>query len=65
MLKRIKLRVQKVEIERENKVKELLEIQNDIKRIDGKLKKLNFFKHEYEELVNKFNQFIKAEFTRK
>ena len=65
MLKRIRARLQRVEIERENKERELLEIQNEIKRLDGKTKKLNSFKTEYEHLVSRFNEFIKNEFTKK
>ena len=65
MLKRIRVRLQRVEIERENKERELLEIQNEIKRLDGKTKKLNSFKAEYDRLVGRFNEFIKNEFTKK
>ena len=65
MLKRIRARLQRVEIERENKERELLEIQNEIKRLDGKTKKLNSFKAEYERLVGRFNEFVKNEFTKK
>lgn len=65
MLKRIRVRLQRVEIERENKERELLEIQNEIKRLDGKTKKLNSFKAEYERLVGRFNEFVKNEFTKK
>lgn len=65
MLKRIRARLQRVEIERENKERELLEIQNEIKRLDGKTKKLNSFKAEYERLIGRFNEFVKNEFTKK
>jgi len=64
MLNRIRAKMQRVIIERENKEMELLAIQNEIKKLDGKAKRLNLFKQEYEELVNKFNQFIKVEFTK-
>ena len=64
MLRRIKVKIQRVEMEKQNKLKELLQIQNEIKKLDDKFVKLNSFKKEYEELAERFNQFLQNEFTR-
>ena len=64
MLRRIKAKILRVQNEKENKLKELLEIQNELKKIDGKMAKLNGFMNQYEQLVNKFNEFLKNEFIK-
>ncbi len=65
MIRRIIERLKKLEIDRDEKEEEIRKLQEEIKLIDERKNKLQGFKEEYEQLVIKFTDFIKNEFTKK
>ena len=65
MIRRIIERLKKLEIDRDEKEEEIRKLQEEIKLIDERKNKLQGFKKEYEQLVIKFTDFIKNEFTKK
>ena len=65
MIRRIIERLKKLEIDRAEKEEEIKKLQEEIKLIDERKSKLQGFKEEYEQLVIKFTEFIKNEFTKK
>lgn len=65
MIRRIIEKLKKLEIDRAEKEEEIRKLQEEIKLIDERKSKLQGFKEEYEQLVIKFTDFIKNEFTKK
>lgn len=60
MLKKILLKIQKLEQQKQVKLEKLAIIQGEIDDIDLKLKKLNSFKRDYEKLQNNSSEYIKS-----
>ena len=58
MLKKILLKINKLEQQRQLKVNKQTELQTEIDDIDLKLKKLNSFKREYEKLQTNSTDFL-------
>lgn len=58
MLKKILLKIQKLEQQRQSKVDKQLEIQKEIEVLDVNLKKLYSFKKEYEKLEHNSTDFL-------
>lgn len=58
MLKKILLKINKLEQQRQLKVNKQTELQTEIDDIDLKLKKLNSFKREYEKLQSNSTDFL-------
>lgn len=58
MLKKILLKIQKLEQQRQIKVDKQLEIQKEIEVLDVNLKKLYSFKKEYEKLEHNSTDFL-------
>lgn len=58
MIKKILLKIQKLEQQKQTKLNKLATIQAEIDDIDIKLKKLNSFKRDYEKLENNSTEFL-------
>ena len=58
MLKKILLKINKLEQQRQLKINKQTELQTEIDDIDLKLKKLNSFKREYEKLQTNSTDFL-------
>jgi len=58
MLKKILLKINKLEQQRQLKINKQTELQTEIDDIDLKLKKLNSFKREYEKLQSNSTDFL-------
>lgn len=58
MLKKILLKIQKLEQQKQVKQGKQAEIQKEIDEIDAKLKKLYTFKKDYEKLENNSTEFL-------
>lgn len=58
MLKKILLKINKLEQQKQLKVNKQTELQTEIDDIDLKLKKLNSFKREYEKLQTNSTDFL-------
>ena len=58
MLKKILLKINRLEQQRQLKVNKQTELQTEIDDIDLKLKKLNSFKRDYEKLQNNSTEFL-------
>jgi len=58
MLKKILLKINRLEQQRQLKVNKQTELQTEIDDIDLKLKKLNSFKREYEKLQTNSTDFL-------
>ena len=58
MLKKILLKINRLEQQRQLKVNKQTELQTEIDDIDLKLKKLNSFKREYEKLQSNSTDFL-------
>ncbi len=65
MIRRIMERLRKIETDRAEKEEEIKRLQNEISVMDERKSKLQGFKEEYEQLVIRFTEFIKNEFTKK
>ncbi|MBR1654543.1 MAG: hypothetical protein IJ690_06360 [Clostridia bacterium] len=65
MIRRIMERLKKLEIDRADREEEIKRLQEEIKIMDERKSKLQGFKEEYEQLVVRFTEFIKNEFTKK
>lgn len=60
MLKKILLKIQKLEQQKQAKVNKQAEIQIEIDELDSKLKKLYSFKKDYEKLENNSKDFLNS-----
>ena len=60
MLKKILNKIQKFEIQKQNKVDKIAEIKLEIDDLDSKLKKLYTFKKEYEKLESNSAEFLNS-----
>ncbi len=60
MLKKILLKIQKLEQQKQNKINKKAEIQAEIDDIDINLKKLYSFKKDYEKLINNSSNFLNS-----
>lgn len=58
MLKKILLKINKLEQQKQLKINKQSELQTEIDDIDMKLKKLNSFKRDYEKLQNNSTEFL-------
>lgn len=58
MLKKILLKIQRLEQQKQLKIDKQSEIQSEIDEIDAKLKKLYSFKRDYEKLQNNSTEFL-------
>jgi len=58
MLKKILLKINKLEQQKQLKINKQTELQTEIDDIDLKLKKLNSFKRDYEKLQNNSTEFL-------
>lgn len=58
MLKKILLKIQRLEQQKQLKIDKQSEIQSEIDEIDTKLKKLYSFKRDYEKLQNNSTEFL-------
>lgn len=58
MLKKILLKINKLEQQKQLKINKQSELQTEIDDIDLKLKKLNAFKRDYEKLQNNSTEFL-------
>lgn len=58
MLKKILLKINKLEQQKQLKITKQSELQTEIDDIDLKLKKLNAFKRDYEKLQNNSTEFL-------
>lgn len=58
MLKKILLKINRLEQQRQLKINKQTELQTEIDDIDLKLKKLNSFKREYEKLQSNSTDFL-------
>jgi len=58
MLKKILVKITKLEQQKQLKLNKQLELQTEIDDIDLKLKKLNSFKRDYEKLQNNSTEFL-------
>ncbi len=58
MIKKILLKINKLEQQKQLKVNKQSELQAEIDDIDIKLKKLNSFKRDYEKLQNNSTEFL-------
>lgn len=58
MLKKILLKIQRLEQQKQTKVDKQAQIQSEIDEIDIKLKKLYAFKRDYEKLENNSTEFL-------
>ena len=58
MLKKILLKIQRLEQQKQTKVDKQAQIQSEIDEIDIKLKKLYAFKRDYEKLENISTEFL-------
>ncbi len=58
MLKKILLKINKLEQQKQLKINKQTELQTEIDDIELKLKKLNSFKRDYEKLQNNSTEFL-------
>lgn len=65
MIRRIMERLKKIDVDRAEKEEEIKRLQDEIKTMNEKESKLKGLKEEYEQLVIRFTEFIKNEFTKK
>ncbi len=60
MLKKILLKIQKLEQQKKSKIDKQAEIQKEIDDVDVKLKKLYSFKKDYEKLENNSKDYLNS-----
>lgn len=58
MLKKILMKIEKLEQQKQNKLDKLANIQTEIDILDVNLKKLHLFKKDYEKLQKNSNDFL-------
>lgn len=58
MIKKITLKIKRLEQQKLAKLNKVAEIQNEVNDIDAKIKKLNNFKKSYEKLENNSTEYL-------